>query len=64
MTRDDWYIDLAARIIAVAIEDYRTGYTHAGIPDAGAFLRSAGLLTDKGLDTRIRITTRKGRHRE
>jgi hypothetical protein len=62
--RDDWAYDLAAKIVRRALADYQMHYTHAGIPDAGAFLRSAGLLTDKGLDTRIRITTRKGRHRE
>ena len=41
-------IELLAAIVRQAIVDYRAGYRHARHPDAGAFLRAAGLLREDG----------------
>ncbi len=43
-----------AAIVRQAVDDWRSGYSRADRPDAGAFLRVAGLLVGDGLDPRLK----------
>jgi hypothetical protein len=46
--RDDWAVELYAGIAKQAVRDYRAGYRHLGIMDAGTWLKLAGLLGEDG----------------
>lgn len=46
----DGLVDILAACVRQALADYRTGYVGFRMPDAATFLRSAGILTDDGLD--------------
>jgi hypothetical protein len=46
--RDDWAVELYAAVAKTAVKDYKTGYRHQGIMDAGKWLRLAGLLGEEG----------------
>jgi hypothetical protein len=56
---EEGMVSLIADCIRQAVEDYEADFHKSGIPDAGAFLLSAGLLDDDGrLDPRFRRTRR------
>ena len=60
---EDGCREMLAALVRTAIIDYQAGYTCPRHPDAGEFLRRAGLLDEHGqVSWRGQLVTMTGRH--